>query len=174
MHRLKTPGVLITIVALLMAGACGEDSPPTASPTPTPSPGLSTEVVPGEHIGTTEITFLSAEPAPGSTLTGCGSSVSGCSGRVQMRFRFLAPGGAAVSNAIGYLHATNKSACFAGSTGALELQAGVPADVVITFGQPDDDGCDIPATIANMKVVLSAGVDGSALQEWGVQYEFLP
>ncbi len=94
MHRLKTPGVLITIVALLMAGACGENSPPTASPTPTPSPGLSTEVVPGEHIGTTEITFLSAEPAPGSTLTGCGSSVSGCSGRVQMRFRFLAASGA--------------------------------------------------------------------------------
>jgi hypothetical protein len=26
----------------------------------------------------------------------------------------------------------------------------------------------------DMKVVLSAGVDRSALQEWGVQHEFLP
>lgn len=174
MHRLTTPGVLITVAALVIVGACGGDESPTGSPTPTPSPGLSTKVVPGEHTGTTEITFLSAEPPPGATLTGCGSSVSGCSGRVLMRFRFLAAGGATVSNAIGYLHATNKRACFAGSTGALELQPGVPTDAVIAFDQPDDDGCDIPATIANMKVVLSAGVDGAALQEWGVEYEFLP
>ena len=50
----------------------------------------------------------------------------------------------------------------------------VPTEVVITFDQPDEAACAIPATIATMKVVLNTTVEVAALQAWAVQYEFLP
>ncbi len=174
MHRSMVSGALA--IALLVAG-CDDDGSPTVSQTPappTPTPGLSTEVVPADRTGPTEITFLAAEPPPGSTLTECGSSVTGCSGRVQMRFRLLSASGGTVLDATAFLHGTNLLACFAGSTGPLELAPAVPTEVVITFDQPDEAACAIPATIASMKVVLSATVEVAALQEWAVQYEFLP
>ena len=56
----------------------------------------------------------------------------------------------------------------------MELAPAVPNEVLITFDQPDEAACAIPATITNMKVVLSATVEVAALQEWAVQYELLP
>jgi hypothetical protein len=103
-------------VALCLAGllplGCGDGTPtavPTPTPTPTPTPD--TGVVVGTHTGPTAITFLSADPAPGSTIAGCGSKASGCSGRVRMRFRLLSASGGPVLNAIGYLHATTPAGC---------------------------------------------------------------
>ena len=143
---------------------------PGTSPT-LPAP---TDVVVGPHAGPTEITFLSAEPAPGSTITGCGANASGCSGRVRMRFRLLSASGGPVLDAIGFLHATNKLACYRGSTGPLDLRPGVPSEVVIVFDQPDTAACAIPASIANMKVVLSAPIQTDGLQEWAIRYELRP
>ena len=128
----------------------------------------------GPRTGQTEITFLAAEPSPGSTITGCGAKASGCSGRVRMRFRLLSASGGPVLDAIGYLHATNQLACYGGSTGRVDLQPGVPTEVVIVFDRPDDAACGLPASIANMKVVLNAPVQVDGLQEWAIQYEFGP
>lgn len=172
------PLSLVALVALVALG-CG-DGTPTVAPTPVPatpvpgSPTPSSEVVVGAHTGPTEITFLTAEPAPGSTITGCGANASGCSGRVRMRFRLLSASGGPVLDAIGFLHATNKLACYRGSTGPFELHAGVPAEVLIVFDQPDAAACTMPATIANMKVVLSAPVQTDGLQEWAIAYELRP
>ena len=88
-----------------------------------------------------------------------------------MRFRLLSAAGGPVLDAIGFLHATNKLACYRGSTGPLDLRAGVPSEVLIVFDQPDAAACVMPATIANMKVVLSAPVQTDGLQEWAVRYE---
>jgi hypothetical protein len=140
------------------------------TPTPTPVP----DVVVGPRSGPTQITFLSAEPPPGSTIAGCGASASGCSGRVRMRFRLLSAAGGPVLDAIGFLHATNKVACYRGTTGPLTLPAGVPLDVEIVFDEPDAAACTMPATIANMKVVLNAPVQTDGLQEWGIRYELRP
>ena len=128
----------------------------------------------GPHNGPTQITFLAAEPAPGSTITGCGASAAGCSGRVRMRFRLLSTSGGPVLDAIGFLHATNKLACYRGSTGRVDLQPGVPTEIEIVFDQPDTAACGIPASIANMKVVLNAPVETDGLQEWAIRYEFRP
>ena len=98
----------------------------------------------GPHTGPTEITFLAAEPPPGSTITGCGANAGGCSGRVRMRFRLLSATGGPVLDAIGFLHATNKLACYRGSTGRLDLRPGVPSEVVIVFDQPDAAACGCP------------------------------
>jgi hypothetical protein len=171
------PAVVLGVAALLAVG-CGDGGTPTVVPTPTPAPTATPvpvgAVVVGPHTGPTEITFLAADPPPGSTITGCGANAGGCSGRVRMRFRLLSAVGGPVLDAIGFLHATTKLACYRGSTGRLDLQPGVPAEVVIVFDQPDAAACTMPATIANMKVVLNAPVQTDGLQEWAVRYELRP
>jgi hypothetical protein len=174
---MRLPGLALVLgLAVVLAHGCGDDGTRTVVPTPTPiaTPTPVTEVVVGPHTGPTEITFLAAEPPPGSTITGCGANASGCSGRVRMRFRLLSASGGPVLDAIGFLHATNKLACYRGSTGPLDLRPGVSAEVVIVFDQPDAAACVMPATIANMKVVLNAPVQTDGLQEWAVRYEFQP
>jgi hypothetical protein len=173
----------LALAVSLAAFACG-DGAPTLGPTPgpvtptTPAPGFSptpsSEVVPGAHTGPTEITFLAADPPPGSTIAGCGADAGGCSGRVRMRFRLLSAAGGPVLDAIGFLHATTKVACYRGTTGFLDLRPGVPAEILIVFDQPDAAACGMPATIANMKVVLNAPVQTDGLQEWAIRYEFRP
>jgi hypothetical protein len=91
-----------------------------------------------------------------------------------MRFRLVSASGGPVLDAIGFLHATSQLACYRGSTGPLDLRPGVPAEIVIVFDQPDAAACAMPATIANMKVVLSAPIQVEALQEWAIQYVLRP
>jgi len=174
----QPPRALVVGFVVLLAGGCGDGAPPTVVPTPTPAPvpapAPGTEVVVGPHTGPTQITFLAAEPSPGSTIAGCGKDAAGCSGRVRMRFRLLSASGGPVLDAIGFLHATTKLACYRGSTGPIELPAGVPAEVVIAFDQPDAGACAMPATIANMKVVLNAPGQTEGLQEWAIRYELRP
>ncbi|MFI5007452.1 MAG: hypothetical protein ACHQKZ_08425 [Solirubrobacterales bacterium] len=174
----QPPRVLVVGFVLLLACGCGDGASPAVVPPPTPTPGPpptpGTEVVVGPHTGPTEITFLAAEPSPGSTVAGCGKDAAGCSGRVRMRFRLLSASGGPVLDAIGFLHSTTKLACYRGSTGPVALPAGVPVEVVIVFDQPDAAACAIPATIANMKVVLNAPVQTDGLQEWAIRYELRP
>jgi hypothetical protein len=130
-------------------------------------------VVAGGHTGATEIRFVAAEPAPGSTIEGCGRDASGCAGRVQMRFRLRSASGGPVLDAIGFLHATTKIACHSGRAGRFDLASGVATEVVIAFDQADA-ACFVPATISDMKVVLNAPVETAALQEWTIRYELRP
>ena len=167
---------LVVLQGFLLMAGCGGSGSPTAMPTPVPSPPPTPgpgEVVVGAHTGPTEITFLAAEPSPGATVEGCGRDASGCSGRVRMRFRLLSASGGPVLDAIGFLHATNKLACYRGTTGRLDLRPGVPSEVVVVFDQPDS-ACGVPATIANMKLVLNAPIETASLQEWAVRYELRP
>jgi hypothetical protein len=172
---MRPPGRALALAALLPCG-CGGGAAPIVLPTPTPSPSSTPlgDVLVGPRTGPTEITFLAADPPPGTTITGCGSSASGCRGRVRMRFRLLSASGGPVLDAIGFLHATNKLACYRGSTGPLELRPGVPSEIVVLFDQPDSAACAIPVSIANMKVVLSAPVQTDGLQEWAIRYELRP
>ena len=159
--------------AALSTLGCGDGGHPIGGPpppVPIPTPTIDTGVVVGPHTGPTQITFLAAEPAPGATIAGCGTDARGCSGRVRMRFRLLSASGGPVLDAIGFLHATNKIACYRGSTGPFDLQPGVPAEVLIQFDVADA-ACGMPATITDMKVVLSAPVQTDGLQEWAIRYE---
>jgi hypothetical protein len=165
----------LACVVVAFAAACGDGAPPGAVPLPgtSPSPPVG-DVVVGPRTGPTEITFLSADPPPGSTITGCGRDAAGCSGRVRMRFRLLSASGGPVLDAIGFLHATTKLACYRGTTGRLDLEPGVPREILVVFDQPDAAACGMPATIANMKVVLNAPVQTDGLQEWAIRYELRP
>jgi len=172
------PLALSLCLAALFPLGCGDDGVPIGGPSPiplpTPTPTPDTGVVVGPHTGPTQITFLSADPPPGSTIAGCGSRTSGCSGRVRMRFRLLSAAGGPVLDAIGFLHATNLLACYRGSTGPLDLRPGVATEIEIVFDEPDAAACTMPATIATMKVVLNAPVQTDGLQEWGIRYELRP
>jgi hypothetical protein len=173
--RPSLPVAALCLLLLPVVGCEDAGEPivlPTPRPSPTPTPA--TGVVVGPHTGPTEITFVSADPLPGSTIAGCGGNAGGCAGRVTMRFRLLSVAGGPVLDAIGFLHATNQLACFRGSTGPLDLRPGVPTEVVIVFDQPDAAACGVPATIATMKVVLNAPVQTDGLQEWAVRYELRP
>jgi hypothetical protein len=164
-----------SVLALLLWHGCGDGSTPTMPvptpiPTPTPAPGA---VVAGAHTGPTELTFLAAEPAPGTTIDGCGKDASGCSGRVRVRFRLLSASGGPVLDAIGFLHATTQLACYRGSSGRLDLRPGIASEIAIVFDQPDAV-CGVPVTIAHMKLVLNAPVETASLQEWAIRYELRP
>ncbi len=173
---MRPSGLSLLAVSLLLSTGCGDGTPTvvtTPSPTPTGMTPPPTGVVVGPSTGPTLITFVSADPAPGSTIAGCGSKASGCAGRVRMRFRLLSASGGPVLNAIGYLHATNKLACYRGSTDRFDLASGVSSEIEIVFDKADD-ACGMPATIATMKVVLNAPIQTDGLQEWGIRYELRP
>ena len=169
---MRPPASALVLLLVTLAPGCGDYSAPTVIPTPTPSPEPGA-VVAGAHTGPTEISFLSAEPSPGATIDGCGRDASGCRGRVRMLFRLLSASGGPVLDAIGYLHATNLLACHRGATGAFELQPGMARELEVVFDQADP-ACGVPATIANMKLVLNAPVQTASLQEWAVRYELRP
>jgi hypothetical protein len=172
---MRTCGPALALLLAAFSLSCGASTPtaaPTPSPTPTPTPGPGS-VVAGGHSGPTEITFLSAEPVPGSTITGCGRDASGCSGRVQMRFRLLSAGGGPVLFSTAFLHATNKIACERGTTGPFQLQPGVPTELVIVYDQPDP-ACSVPATISDMNLVVEGPAQIASLQEWAIRYELRP
>jgi hypothetical protein len=170
---MRTRGPALALLFAAFSLSCG-DNAPTATPTPTPTPApWPGSVVAGGHNGPTEITFLFAEPVPGSTITGCGLDVSGCSGRVQMRFRLRSAAGGPVLFATAFLHATNRIACERGTTGSVQLQPGVPAELVIVYDQPDP-ACGVPATISDMKLVVEGPVQTASLQEWAIRYELRP
>jgi hypothetical protein len=166
--------------ALIVAafGACGYDSPaarPTPGPTPVPAPTAvpGATVVPGEATGPTQIGFVSAEPAAGSTISGCGSRIGGCAGRVRMTFRLRSASGGHVLFMRAYLHDTRKIACFTGRTEAFDIDAGQARDVEVLFDQ-SDDVCGTPSTITNMDAGVEGTIEIASRQEWALRYDFAP
>ncbi len=164
---------LLGAVALAALPACGSYVPPPPSPTPTPTPDASATVLPGAGSGPTRIAFVSAQPMPGSTVSGCGPRISGCAGRVRMTFNVQSAAGGHVLFMRAYLHDTRKIACLTASTGPYELGAGQTTAVDLVFDQPDDV-CGTPLTIANMDAVVEGTVEIASRQEWAVRYGFLP
>lgn len=165
----------IASCALLFACGDGDEQTPCCAPPPVTSPSpVAPGPTPGAHTGPTEITFLAAEPAPGSTLTGCQADASGCDGRIRMRFRLRNPTGGPVLDAIGFLHGTNHLACWRGSTGPFRLEAGAASDVLVLFDQRDPRACSAPSEIATMKLVVEGTVETASLQEWAIRYDLRP
>lgn len=174
--RLRFPAVVASCALLF---ACGDDGvsnccSPAASPSPGATPASTSAVTPGAHTGPTEITFLVADPAPDSTLTGCQADASGCDGRIRMSFRLRSASGGPVLDAIAYLHGSNKLACWRADTGPFRLDAGVSRDVLVVFDQRDPRACGAPSEIETMKLVVEGTVETASLQEWSIHYDLRP
>jgi hypothetical protein len=165
----------VGVAALAALPACGSYAPPPPSPgpTPTPTPDTSAMVVPGAGTGPTRITFVDAQPMPGSTLSGCGPRITGCAGGVRMTFNVQSAVGGHVLFMRAYLHDTRKIACLTASTGPFDLGAGQTSAVELVFDQADDV-CGTPLTIANMDAGVEGTVEIASRQEWAVRYGFAP
>jgi len=158
--------VLATLLALLSLSLAACRDQPTA-PTPRPNP-----VTPIDRTGPIQITFLSANIAPGSTVTGCGGSIEGCTTRLRITFRLDPPEAGPVLYARVYLHASNLLACLWGETASFAVQAGVPTTLEIPMDRAAD--CRTPTTIATMAAVVEGPVQVASRQTWSLHYEFAP
>ena len=162
---------LLAAVLLTLCAGCGDGEPsPVVPPTPVPTPDPGSQVIPGASTGPTQISFVSSEPVPGATLTGCGPQIAGCEGRLRMSFRLLSPSGGHVLRMNAYLHSDRKIACLLAATGEFDLPSGTPLVVEVVYDQ--SDACVTPVTLLNMDVVMTGTTNVDGRQEWGVRYSF--
>jgi hypothetical protein len=171
------PFLAALILAACIAG-CHSDVPDPVAPSGdgdassgtggTLPPGMTA----GQGTGPVAIAYLAGTVAPNGTVSGCGSEVSGCAGRVALTFRLKGPSSGTVLFVRGFLHATNKQACLIGQVPGFQLEAGLARDVTLTFDQPQ--GCQVPLDIANLAVVVEGVVQVASRQEWAVTYAFRP
>lgn len=158
--------LLAATIALTLTGCRDERNP--AAPTPPPF----APIVPIEQTGPVEITFIDAVPAAGSTLTGCGTRISGCVNRVSMRFSLRAPEAGPVLWVRAFLHATNLQACLQTTTGPFELARGETRELSIVFDESDN--CLVPLTIATLAVAIEGPAPVASRRAWQLSYTFAP
>jgi hypothetical protein len=174
---MKKTRSLLGAMAMAALAACDNETPTrppaAATPVPAPAPATSTTlVIPGAAFGSSQIAFVGAAPAPGSTLADCGHRIAGCAGRVRMTFSVRSSTSATVLGLRASLHSTEKIACLLGSSGPLTLVAGQPQTVEIVFDEADD--CPTPVSITHMAAVVSGPSSVGSRQEWAVPYTFQP
>jgi hypothetical protein len=157
-------GWLCVTILLVACGASG------TAPSPPPDPHL--QVTPLDSSGPVRITFVSANIAPGSVVSGCGSLIDGCTGRLRMTFRLDPSLDGPVLYARVYLHATNLIACLWGETAPFSVQARVPTVMEIPLDRADR--CGIPNTMATLAVVVEGPVQVASRQTWSLYYAFAP
>lgn len=154
--------------ALALLAACGSETlPPTAPPTPPPS-----DVVPGASTGPTRIAFVSGDPPPGTAVSGCGQTATGCPSRVRMVFRLTPAATGEALRFIVFLHAASKRACFMATTGPVSVRAGAAQSVEVVLDP--SDSCGVPLAITDMAAVLEGTVELASRQEWAIRYSFGP
>jgi hypothetical protein len=153
-------------VTILLAACAG----PGIAPSPPPDPHLQVTAV--DSSGPVRITFVSANITPGSVVTGCGSLIEGCAGRLRMTFRLDPPSDGPVLYARVYLHATNLIACLWGETAPFAVQARLPTVMEIPLDRADR--CGSPNTMATLAVVVEGPVQVASRQTWSLYYVFAP
>ena len=162
---------IIVLVAALGLASCSDDTPvappivPTPAPTPTPA-----AVSPGDSSGDISIAYTGSNVLPGSTVSGCGSDISGCTGRMWMSFR-LTPrvtGSADVIRLV--FQSATKGGCLSGRILSQSFVAGQQQNIVVTLDE--SVGCTVPSVISHMWMNIEGSVGMSARQEWGVDYRF--
>lgn len=171
-------------VLLAALWGCGESDPPTipteppraVEPPPEAEPALSSEVTPTVAEGSVDMTFLSAEPPPGTSLSGCGAQGVGCEGRIRMRIRIEPVENGHVVDASAYLYGTERRiACLIGrniTRGSFELRASEPRTLEIVFDR--SDACPPPEKIRAMNLILSGDVAASSRRGWLIEYGLEP
>ena len=164
---MRTLGLLT--VALLVLASC-RDSPARPSRfavAPDPS-----QAVAGSATGPTRITFVSADPRPSTTVSGCGPDVRGCPGRVRMVFRLTPSGTGPVLRFVVFLNAASKPACFLASTGPFALRAGEETTFQVVLDP--SEACLTPVAITDLAANVEGTVEVASRQEWTIGYTFAP
>ena len=161
--------VFCSLVFLCCGGSTMAPPVPSPAPVPSPTPDLG-QVVPTEATGPVRIVFAGASIVPGSTVTGCGSSIEGCRGRLRVLLDLQPPASGPALHARIFLHATNQIACLLGQTRSFELEAGVTKRIEVVLDGAD--ACRTPVTFATMAAVVEGPVENASRQAWQVHYVF--
>lgn len=157
---------------VVVLAACGGEAPSTASRLGLGSRPERSGVVPGAASGATRIDFVSADPAPGTALSGCGPDASGCPGRLRMVFRVTPSVTATAARFVATLRADSERPCFRAATGPLPLRAGVGASIQVVL---DPSGaCATPFAVTRLAADLEGDRPVAAHQEWAIGYAFAP
>jgi hypothetical protein len=152
-------------VVALAIPACDDAENPFRPPPPSPSLPILIE-----QRGPVAIDFLMASPAVGSTVSGCGAGIAGCTGRVTMHFVLRAQEAGHVLGVRAFLHATNLQACLLAETGPFDLARAEIRTLTIVYDKSAD--CSVPLTIATMAVVVEGTVEVASRRAWRVAYTF--
>ena len=175
LRTMRWSGIGALLAGVLLAG-CGENatSPPVPTPTPTPAPtpDPTTQVVPIQGTGPVQIQFVESNIAPGSTVSGCGSLIEGCRGRLRMVFNLVPRSTGHALYFRVYIHATNQIACLWGETSSFDLPAGVATRIEVSFDNADQ--CGTPVSLVTMDGVVEGTVEVASRQEWALRYVFAP
>jgi hypothetical protein len=170
--RSKTRLMVVRLFCKAVAGAaltvaCGSSTPATPSFNPA-------AVVPTSGYGPVQISFLSATPPPGSTISGCGANPMGCQGRVSMTFLLRSnASGHLRSGAVYLFDANGIDGCFGMNLSPTDLAVGtgvvttVRADIVNQF-------CPMPLVIDRMVFTIYDEASLRSAQGFQVRYVFLP
>ncbi len=143
---------------------------PTA---PTPVTADPNAPVPGPHTGLVAIDYTGANVAPGSTIAGCGPTLSGCAGRLRLSFRLRSASAGPVLFTAATLHGVNKVACLSASGGAFSIGANAVVPLDLVFDQVNAQ-CGLPFEVTDMAVVVEGTIEVESRQEFTVRYRFSP
>ena len=168
----------LALAAALLASCAGDGATtpgPPATPTPGPTPPAVPGLVDGASTGPTTIDFVSADPALGTTITGCGAHASGCAGRIRMTFRLTPSGTGPVLFCTGFLHAADKTGCLQARIGAFSLRRGEPQTVEVAFDRVDaSDRCRTPLELTDLAFVVEGTTEVASRHEWSLRYRLEP
>lgn len=168
MHIGEASRWLAVILAVACLASC--DDHPT---TPTPSPPDPNEPVAGPRTGPVLIEYAGASVAPGSTIAGCGPTITGCAGRLRLSFRLRSAGAGTVLFTGATLHGANKVACLSARGGGFQLAANTTFPVDLVFDEVNP-ACGLPFESLDMGVSVEGTVEVASRQEFGIRYRFAP
>jgi hypothetical protein len=169
LSSVHAPFAALMLVGCVAAG-CGTES---TGPSPPPlDPNL--QVTPTtDASGPIRISFVSANIAPGSTVTGCGPAISGCEGRLRITLQLQPPSDGPVLYVRIFLHSQrNGVACLWGESGAFTVQAAQSRLVEVPIDR--SDACGTPETLVAMVGIVEGPVQIASRQVWTLRYVFAP
>jgi hypothetical protein len=92
-----------------------------------------------------------------------------------MTFRVTPTGSGTVLRYVGFLHATDKTACLQGLAAGGSLRTGEAQTVEIAFDQADTSGrCRTPLDLSDLAFNVEGTVEVASRQEWALAYRLAP
>jgi len=158
-------GLCTAVAGAALTAACGSSTPTAPS---------FMAVVPSSSYGPVQISFLSATPAPGSTISGCGPNPTGCQGRLSMTFLLRSNiSGHVRSGAVYLYNAYGLDGCLGMNILPTDLVAGTG---VVTTVRVDiaNEFCPMPLVINRMVFTIYDEGPLRSAQGFQVRYLFLP
>ena len=161
----------VSAVSGVLLAACGGNTP--ATPSPAPDPRL--QVTPtGDASGPIRISFLSANIQPGSTIGGCGATMSGCEGKLRVTLQLAPAFDGPVLYVRVYLHSQrNGVACLWGEAPGFTVAAGHTQTVEVPIDR-SDSFCAPPEALVSMDGIVEGPVQIASRQVWTLYYVFTP